>query len=56
MQCGVVPREVMDEYFMVVPNKVCVHERIGGLGHGKGGRMVSPDLPREGDPDPVNYW
>ena len=46
----------MYEYLVPVPKKVRIHERSGGLGHGEGGRMVVPDLTREGDPEPVNYW
>ena len=37
-----------------MPQKFTVHGQSGGLGHGKGGRLVVPTLLREGNLDPVD--
>ena len=36
--------------------KVTIHERIGGSGYGKGGRLVFLALSCEGDPEPFSDW
>ena len=36
--------------------KVAVHEERGGPGNGEGGWMVVPNIPCEGEPEPVNDW
>ena len=41
---------------MAIPKKFPVHSRSGGLGHGKGGHLVIPNLPRESNPESVGDW
>ena len=50
------PGKVEDEDLLAMVNNSTAHEKSSGLGHGQGGRLVVPDLPRKGKLEPVNDW
>ena len=56
LQCSILTRGVTDKDVVTVPQNIAAHDWCGGTVHGEGERLVIPDIPCEGDPEPVNYW